>query len=100
MLTLVQHRTDNLAHTALEELCKMYYYLGKSALARSYPDIFADSIPRGAVAFAATVVSGIIFPTHVLNSFSWLRPLMNTKWVSGGRKNFMLILTVQFIKVY
>jgi hypothetical protein len=53
----MQNRTNNLAHNALEELCKTYFYLGKNALARSFPDIFANSVPSGAVAFAATVVS-------------------------------------------
>lgn len=54
---LTQGRTNNLAHIALEDLCKTYYYMGKNALARFFPDIFANSVPKGAVALAATIVS-------------------------------------------
>lgn len=57
----MQGHTDNLAHAALEDLCKTYYYMGKSALARSFPDLFASSVPKGAVALAATIVSMFVF---------------------------------------
>jgi hypothetical protein len=84
--TLVQGRTDNLAHAALEELCKTYYYLGKNALARSFPDIFANSIPKGAVALAGTVVSGVIFYERALIFFQLAAALDEYKtgvWQSG-----------------
>jgi len=57
---LVQGRTDNLAHAALEDLCKTCYYHGKNALARCFPDRFAESVPMNAVALAATIVSRVI----------------------------------------
>ncbi|KAG0695808.1 hypothetical protein DFH29DRAFT_1005127 [Suillus ampliporus] len=31
--------------------------MGKNALARSFPDIFANSVPKGAVALAATILA-------------------------------------------
>ncbi|KAG2128896.1 uncharacterized protein EDB93DRAFT_1108884 [Suillus bovinus] len=35
----------------------MYYYMGKNALARFFPDIFGNSVPKGAVALAATILA-------------------------------------------
>ncbi|KAG2139149.1 uncharacterized protein EDB93DRAFT_1253074 [Suillus bovinus] len=57
---LMQGRINNVAHVALEDLCKMYYYMGKNVLAQSFPDIFANSVPKGVVALAATILNAAL----------------------------------------
>ncbi|KIK15953.1 hypothetical protein PISMIDRAFT_34874, partial [Pisolithus microcarpus 441] len=46
---------DNFSNTALRDLCMMGYYIGKSSLAASFPNIFGKDLPAGALAFATTL---------------------------------------------
>ncbi|KAG1851283.1 hypothetical protein DFJ58DRAFT_842178, partial [Suillus subalutaceus] len=47
-------RTNNLANEALGSFCMSYFYKGENALTKTFPDLFADAVPEGAVALAAT----------------------------------------------
>ncbi|KAG1838569.1 hypothetical protein DFJ58DRAFT_733737 [Suillus subalutaceus] len=53
-------RTNNLANEALGSFCMSYFYKGENALAKSFPDLFADAVPEGAVALAATALAAAI----------------------------------------
>ena len=53
----MQGRTNNSAHTSLQELCKSFYYVGANKIAARFPDEFSEAVPRLAVALAATAVS-------------------------------------------
>ncbi|KAG1888729.1 hypothetical protein F4604DRAFT_1674362 [Suillus subluteus] len=53
-------RTNNLANEALGSFCMSYFYKGENALAKTFPDLFADAVPEGAVALAATALAAAI----------------------------------------
>ncbi|KAG1818201.1 uncharacterized protein BJ212DRAFT_1480017 [Suillus subaureus] len=55
-----QGRTNNLIHDALGELCSMIFYKGDNALAKVFPNVFAEAIPEGAMALAASVLAAAI----------------------------------------
>ncbi|KAG2139785.1 hypothetical protein DEU56DRAFT_912051 [Suillus clintonianus] len=55
-----QGRTNNLAHDALGELCTTVFYKGDNALVKVFPDVFAEAVPEGAVALAATALAAAI----------------------------------------
>ncbi|KAG1858321.1 hypothetical protein C8R48DRAFT_674364 [Suillus tomentosus] len=55
-----QGRTNNLAHDALGELCSTIFYKGNNALAKVFPNVFAEAIPKGAIALAATALAAAI----------------------------------------
>ncbi|KIM55471.1 hypothetical protein SCLCIDRAFT_134658 [Scleroderma citrinum Foug A] len=52
---------DNFSSSALQELCVVRYYTGKSCLTSTFPDIFSKCLPASALAFAATAVSFYLF---------------------------------------
>ncbi|KAI5990742.1 hypothetical protein EDD15DRAFT_2369460 [Pisolithus albus] len=51
---------DNFSSAALRDLCVTGYYIGKSSLAASFPDIFGKDLPPGALAFATTALTGAL----------------------------------------
>ncbi|KAI5993384.1 hypothetical protein EDC04DRAFT_2613388 [Pisolithus marmoratus] len=51
---------DNFSSTALQDLCVMGYYIGKSSLAASCPNVFSKNLPTGALAFATTAVAPLL----------------------------------------
>ena len=53
----MQGRTNNFAHTSLQELCKSFYYVGANKIAAQFPDEFSEAVPPLAVALATTAVS-------------------------------------------
>ncbi|KAJ8590280.1 hypothetical protein M405DRAFT_841332 [Rhizopogon salebrosus TDB-379] len=53
-------RTNNLASNAIGSFCMSYFYKGENALAKAFPDFFADAVPEGAVALAATALAAAI----------------------------------------
>ncbi|KAG1744032.1 uncharacterized protein EDB91DRAFT_1246917 [Suillus paluster] len=53
-------RTNNLANEALGSFCMSYFYKGKNALAKTFPDLFADAVPKGAIALVATALAAAI----------------------------------------
>ncbi|KAG2038298.1 hypothetical protein BDR03DRAFT_1010000 [Suillus americanus] len=55
-----QRRTNNLTDDALGELCSTIFYKGNNALAKAFPNVFAEAIPKGAVALAATALAAAI----------------------------------------
>ncbi|KAG1828940.1 hypothetical protein EV424DRAFT_1344478 [Suillus variegatus] len=55
-----QGRTNNLAHDALGELCSTIFYKGNNALAKAFPNVFAEAVPEGTVALAATALAAAI----------------------------------------
>ncbi|KAG1848366.1 hypothetical protein C8R48DRAFT_778874 [Suillus tomentosus] len=55
-----QGRTNNLAHDALGKLCSTIFYKGDNALAKAFPNVFAEAVPEGAVALAATALAAAI----------------------------------------
>ncbi|KAI6023276.1 hypothetical protein EDC04DRAFT_2900597 [Pisolithus marmoratus] len=48
---------DNFLSMVLRDLCMMGYYIGKSSLAASFPDVFSKNLPTGALAFATTALT-------------------------------------------
>ncbi|KAI6045929.1 hypothetical protein EDC04DRAFT_2888514 [Pisolithus marmoratus] len=48
---------DNFSSMALRDLCMTGYYIGKSSLAASFPNVFSKNLPTGALAFATTVLT-------------------------------------------
>ncbi|KAG1821519.1 hypothetical protein EV424DRAFT_1611846 [Suillus variegatus] len=59
-----QGRTNNLAHDVLGELCSTIFYKGDNALAKAFPNVFAEAVPEGAVALAATAVGVNPLPSY------------------------------------
>ncbi|KAG0702958.1 hypothetical protein DFH29DRAFT_874811 [Suillus ampliporus] len=55
-----QGRTNNLANKALGSFCMSYFYKGKNVLMKTFPDLFADAVPKGAVALSATALAAAI----------------------------------------
>ncbi|KAG0701313.1 hypothetical protein DFH29DRAFT_1000378 [Suillus ampliporus] len=55
-----QDRTNNLANEALGSFYMSYFYQGKNALVKTFPDLFADAVPKGAVALVATALAAAI----------------------------------------
>jgi hypothetical protein len=53
----MQGRTNNFAHTSLQELCKSFYYVGTNRIAAQFSHELSEVVPRLAVALAATAVS-------------------------------------------
>ncbi|KAG1834045.1 hypothetical protein DFJ58DRAFT_847691 [Suillus subalutaceus] len=53
-------RTNNLANEALGSFCMSYFYKGENALVKTFPDLFADAVSKGAVALAATALAAAI----------------------------------------
>ncbi|KAI6042897.1 hypothetical protein EDC04DRAFT_2600555 [Pisolithus marmoratus] len=45
---------------ALQDLCGTGYYIGKSLLAASFPNVFSKNLPTGALAFATTVLTAAV----------------------------------------
>lgn len=73
LILLLQNRTNNLSHPAIEELCVQFYYYDKNGLARIFPDDFKNEVPDHAVALAMTCVSVSIYLRHVINSICRFR---------------------------
>ncbi|KAG1799137.1 uncharacterized protein BJ212DRAFT_1305589 [Suillus subaureus] len=55
-----QGRTNNLANDALREFCSTFFYKSEHVLAKSFPDEFAEAVPEGTVALAATALAAAI----------------------------------------
>ncbi|KAG1856778.1 hypothetical protein F4604DRAFT_2039935 [Suillus subluteus] len=55
-----QERTNNLANDALGEFCSTFFYRSEHALAKSFPDEFAEAVPEGAVTLGATALAAAI----------------------------------------
>ncbi|KAG1820669.1 hypothetical protein DFJ58DRAFT_739288 [Suillus subalutaceus] len=53
-------RTNNLANKALGSFCMSYFYKGKNVLVKTFPDLFADAVPEGAVTLTATALAAAI----------------------------------------
>lgn len=53
---MLQGRTNNFAHKAIQKLCVGFYY-GPNSLAATYPAEFTKTVPEHAVALAMTCVS-------------------------------------------
>ncbi|KAG2114033.1 hypothetical protein BD769DRAFT_1673597 [Suillus cothurnatus] len=53
-------RTNNLANEALSSFCMSYFYKGENALAKTFPDLFTDAVPEGAITLAATALAAAI----------------------------------------
>jgi hypothetical protein len=66
---MLQGRTNNLSHPALQKLCLKAYY-EPNGLAIKYPQYFRQSVPEVAVLLAGTAVSSVL-----LNSYINLYPL-------------------------
>ncbi|KAF8812145.1 hypothetical protein BYT27DRAFT_7207910 [Phlegmacium glaucopus] len=49
-------RTNNLAHPCIRDICIKFFYTGKNALARTFPDDFRNSIPDHVIALVATTM--------------------------------------------
>ncbi|KAF8546166.1 hypothetical protein OG21DRAFT_1491518 [Imleria badia] len=48
--------TNNLAHPALSGLVVELFYTGSNAVGNLFPEVFANEVPRAAVALTATVI--------------------------------------------
>ncbi|KAG1895264.1 uncharacterized protein F5891DRAFT_1194321 [Suillus fuscotomentosus] len=55
-----QGRTNNLMNDALGEFCSTFFYMSEHALAKSFPDEFAEAVPKGDVALGATTLTAAI----------------------------------------